>query len=263
MKRNRFLLRFSRTRLVRALGVFAAVISSALCLTAIFAGYIARMGLPTHPEGFFWFSMAVTSLVAFPLAVVAGQYCYRLAQYRASLDAFASTDSLTGLLNRLYFEYAAEDERMRMNDENTQGAIAVFKLTDFRAFNEAHGHDAGDVVLKAVAEIAFNELRGPFDKLARRGGAEFLILLSNLTLEQAIGVCERIAERIRKTRFQLEGRRLEVSTCFGVAHFLPGSDIDEVIGEADGALQEAIRMGPNRVYSSIGPGNRVRLVLVS
>lgn len=263
MTKNRFLLRFSRPRLVKALGVFAAVISSALCLTAIFASYVGRMGLPTDPSGFFWFSMAVTALVAFPLAVVAAQYCYRLAQYRASLEAFASTDSLTGLLNRLYFEYAAEDERMRMGEKNTQGAIAVFKLTDFKAFNDAYGHDAGDVVLKAVAEIAFNELRGPFDKLARRGGAEFLILLSNLTLEQAIGVCERIALRIKNTRFQLEGQRLDVSTCFGVAHFLPHSDIDEVISEADGALYEAERMGPNRVYSSIGPGNRVRLVLVN
>ncbi|MEM0985217.1 MAG: GGDEF domain-containing protein [Pseudomonadota bacterium] len=263
MTRNRFLLRFSRPRLLRAIGVFVAVIASALCLTAIFAGYVARIGVPVSPQEFFWFSMGVTALVAFPLAVVAAQYCYRLAQYRASLEAFASTDSLTGLLNRLYFEYAAEDERMRMGENNTQGAIAVFKLNDFKTFNEAYGHDAGDVVLKAVAEIAFNELRGPFDKLARRGGAEFLILLSNLTLEQAIGVCERIAQRITNTRFQLDGQRLDVSTCFGVAHFMPDSDIGDVIVEADSALTEAERMGPNRVYSSIGPGNRVRLVLVN
>jgi len=262
MSRNRFLFRFSRSRAFKALGVFSAVIVSALGLTAIFAGYLARMGLPANPQGFFVFSMAVTALVAFPLAVVAAQYCYRLSQYQESLDAFASTDTLTGLLNRAYFEYAAEDERLRMQKRSHQGAIAVFNIYDFKDFNDQYGHDAGDAVLKAVAEIAFSELRGPFDKLARRSGAEFLILLSDLTLEQAIGVCERIAERIQKTKFRLAGETLDVSTCFGVAYLLADSDINTVIGEADGAHAEALAMGPNRVYSSIGPGERVRLVLV-
>ena len=248
---------------MRAFLVFGAILLSAMSLSAVFSTWVVRSGLPDDALSYILTSLQVTVLVAFPLAMVAAQHSYKIDQYRESLEAFASTDGLTGLLNRRYFEHAAEDELVRMRTSDYQGAIAVFKLDNFKEFNDAHGHAAGDAVLRSVAEIAYSELRGPFDKLARRGGAEFLILLSNLTLEQAIGVCERIATRISKTRFKLAGVKLEVTTCFGVAHLLAESEVEDVIMEADAALKEAQKTGPNRVYSSIGPGSRVRLVLVN
>jgi len=263
MHRDRLLLRFDRSRAWNAVIVFFAIVASALALSAIFAGYIVKAGMPANAPDYFLSTTLVSTLVAIPIAVFGAQYSYRIGHYRASLEAFASTDALTGLLNRLYFEKAAEDERIRMSASNRQGAICVFKLADFKSFNKTYGHDAGDTVLRSVAQIAFAELRGPFDKLARRDGSEFLILLSDLTLEQAISVCERIAHRIKTTHFKLDGERLKVGTNFGVAYFLPESDIDDVIMEADAALEDAESSGPDRVYSSIGAGQRVRLVLAN
>lgn len=261
MPTRSILLGFDRSRALRAGLIFGAIVVSALALSAAFSAFMVRFGLPHDALSFVLTSMQITGLVALPLALFAAQYSYTIERYEETLDAFASTDSLTGLLNQRYFEHATEDELLRMKRNGHQGAIAVFELVDFPAFTDRYDRAAGDTVLRTVSRIAFSQLRGPFDKLARRGDASFLILLSNASLVEAIEVCETIAGRISDTRFHVAGKKLDIPTCFGVAHLISGDTVDDIIEAADAALCNAREAGPNRVFSSIGMSERVRFAL--
>ncbi|MEM1149821.1 MAG: GGDEF domain-containing protein [Pseudomonadota bacterium] len=261
MSGRAILLGFDRRRATRAGLVFTAILVTALALSAVFSMWMVQFGLPEDTRAYILASMQITALVACPLALFAAQYSYTLERYEETLDAFASTDSLTGLLNQRYFEYAAEDELLRMKQNGHQGAVAVFELVDFPAFKDKYDKAAGDVVLRVVAGIAFSELRGPFDKLARRGSASFLILLSNATLVEAIEACERLAQRISDARFHVAGKKLDIPTCFGVAHLVSGDNVLDTIDAADEAMENARKTGSNRVFSSIGRSERVRLAL--
>jgi diguanylate cyclase (GGDEF)-like protein len=82
-----------------------------------------------------------------------------------------------------------------------------------------YGHQAGDALLKRIAEIAYSELRGPFDKLGRWGGEEFVVLLSNVNRDQAWLVCDRLRERLEHAEIEYDGkdpvghRQLRLSKC--------------------------------------------------
>ncbi|MEL6568807.1 MAG: GGDEF domain-containing protein [Pseudomonadota bacterium] len=263
MSASRILLGFDQKRATRAGLVFAAIVVSALALSAVFSAWVVRIGMPNDALSYVLTSMQIAVLVAFPLALFAAQYSYTIEQYQESLDAFASTDSLTGLLNQRYFEHATQDELVRMKTNGHQGAVAVFELINFPEFRDRYDRAAADAVLRTVADLAYSELRGPFDKLARRGNASFLILLSNATLVESIEVCERLAARISDTRFHIGGRKLDVPTCFGVAHLISDDDVKDIIAAADEAMDNARHAGANRVYSSIGMSERVRVALSS
>ncbi len=153
------------------------------------------------------------------------------------------TDSLTGLLNRLYLDERLPEEIRRSNREGFPMSFLMIDVDDFKSYNDNFGHAEGDKALKLVAHCLKDTLRGA-DVAARYGGEEFSILLPQTTSDEAKTIGERIREKVASTEFP--NRQVTISV--GVASC---SNIictaREIIKWADDALYEAKRRGRNNV----------------
>jgi diguanylate cyclase (GGDEF)-like protein len=118
----------------------------------------------------------------------------------------------------------------------------------FKRFNDEHGHQAGDAVLRSVGATLKANAR-PTDMVARYGGEEFAVLLPATPLDDALVACERLREAIGATPVRgLDGAALPgVTASFGVAQLLPGEAMETLVERADQALYRAKEGGRNRV----------------
>ena len=163
-------------------------------------------------------------------------------------EARASTDGLTGLPNRRYFDEFCALLSRRRRAEDSVGVLMV-DIDKFKAINDAHGHQVGDEVLRAVAAAIVGAVRED-DVPARYGGEEFAVLLRNPTLEVAVEVGERVREAVAALDLSRSGvAAVRVSVGAAVAE-----DADEpittTIEQADQALYEAKRTGRDRVVAA-------------
>jgi diguanylate cyclase len=161
----------------------------------------------------------------------------------------ANTDSLTGIANRKYFDYefgaAAEEARLK----HQPLSLLLADIDQFKSFNDSHGHQVGDQVLRLVAQVLTSSVKGR-DLAARYGGEEFAVLLPQTDLEGA----RHLAEQIRRTvagnhiRSKSNGRHLgRITLSVGCAQYDPQEALSDLIRRADEALYEAKRQGRNRV----------------
>jgi diguanylate cyclase (GGDEF)-like protein len=162
-------------------------------------------------------------------------------------EARATTDALTGLPNRRYFdEYVALLARRRRADDRV--GVLMIDIDRFKRLNDTFGHAVGDHVLRAVAGAIAGAVRED-DVPVRFGGEEFAVLLRNPSPE----VAAEVGERVRRSVKALDLRSLGVpgvSVSVGVAVALrPDQAMDEVIDEADRALYRAKRAGRDRVVT--------------
>lgn len=164
----------------------------------------------------------------------------------------AATDGLTGLLNKRSLEEAIARDLARADRSNTSLGLVMLDVDFFKRVNDTHGHQAGDEVLRAVAEVLSSSLRTG-DVAARYGGEEFVAVLPGSDRDGAIVVAERIRTRLEQMAVQTESGPLHVTASFGVAAVggtgcRTGSR--ELIARADTALYEAKRAGRNRVVAA-------------
>jgi len=230
-----------------SLTFFVFVATTALCLSFTFSVFVYRLGVLEDPQRFLIANLIVAACVAIPTATIASQHEFQLKRYQRKLEALASTDPLTGLLNRRFFRISAEDELMRQRRSGGMAALVLLDLDQFKLINDRFGHQTGDAVLKRVAEIAYSELRGPFDKLGRWGGEEFVILLSNVNRDQAWSVCDRLRQRLESTVIEHDGAKLSVTASFGFEMLTADSSLDRVVESADRALYVSKQAGRNRI----------------
>lgn len=226
---------------------FALVCISALAISFIVSMVVHQLGIPVRTADYVRLNLFVTGCIAVPTAILATLHDFQTRAYQRQLEALAWTDELTGLLNRRFFLRAAEEECFRMRRTRKTAAMAIFDLDFFKQVNDVHGHAAGDRVLKSIAEIAHAELRGPFDKLGRWGGEEFVVLLSDVTPETASLVCDRVRNKIQSTLIDIGAREVSVTASFGLCPLEAGHDVATAIESADRALYAAKRLGRNRV----------------
>ena len=238
-------------RILEALWVFTTIALTAMALAALFSILLANHSLPQSSTSFVLSNLVISACVAFPLAALASEHHYRIDRYKAELEAYASTDSLTGLPNRRAFESAAADELKRVQRSQRSSALVIFDLDHFKSLNDAHGHSFGDEVLKDVANTAHDQLRGPMDKLARWGGEEFVVLLNNLSVDEAVQACQRLRRRIAGLSFERNGDTVRVTASFGVVPLYPTSRLVDALADADDALYRAKKNGRNRVEYTI------------
>ena len=168
----------------------------------------------------------------------------RTETHRAA-EAAATTDALTGLPNRRYFEeYVALLGRGRRADDAV--GILMVDVDRFKLLNDRHGHATGDVVLRAVARTIGAAVRDQ-DLPARYGGEEFVVLLRNPSRNVALEVAERIRAAVEGLDLPAAGvERVTVSV--GAAVGDGGSErVPELVEAADRALYRAKRFGRNRV----------------
>jgi diguanylate cyclase (GGDEF)-like protein len=178
----------------------------------------------------------------------------RLRQSRQGLERLSATDPLTGLYNRRRMMEALENEVRRSRRLKHSFAVIMADVDHFKRYNDAHGHPAGDIVLKRVAEI-LREATRDVDVVARYGGEEFFVLMPETEGERAADVADRVRERLAAD--PLPGGAVTLS--FGVAEFPAHGDTGEtLIAIADAALYQAKREGRDRVVVAPGAAARRR-----
>jgi two-component system cell cycle response regulator len=166
----------------------------------------------------------------------------------ADLALASRRDPLTGLPNRRAFEEDLAREVARAERSGTPLAVVTLDVDRFKAVNDAHGHAAGDAVLRAVAARAEGAIRAG-DVLARLGGEEFGILLPGADLARAVDAAERIRSTLAAAPVEAAGRALAVTASFGCAALARGEAGDALVARADARLYDAKHAGRNRVAS--------------
>jgi len=161
----------------------------------------------------------------------------------------AETDPLTGLYNRRYFFQMAQNAVEKSIRDNSPISIFLFDIDNFKHYNDANGHDAGDKLLKELSRLILGATRKT-SVVARYGGEEFIVLLPGLQKEEAFTYAERLRERVCSHLFPHgDMQPLEcVSISGGIASFpTDAGSIQETISLADTALYQAKSDGRNRV----------------
>jgi diguanylate cyclase (GGDEF)-like protein len=168
--------------------------------------------------------------------------------------AMASSDELTGLINRrgYYQRFEAELERARRHQ--TPLCVALVDVDHFKKFNDTYGHLSGDLVLKALAELFTQNMRKS-DVVCRFGGEEFAILLPDTSLKSAVELMERVRQNVEKLQlYGINGEALKVTISIGLAEVNTKpkvspyrSEISEVLALADEQLYRAKHQGRNQV----------------
>ena len=168
---------------------------------------------------------------------------------RAEIDAI--TDALTGLYNHRYLHERLSEEIHRARELQRPLSVLFCDLDHFKGYNDSNGHSAGDAVLREVAHVIEQSVRN-IDIAARYGGEEFVVLLVETERETALGVAERIRERIRAAGFTANNVPLTVS--IGVAGYPEDADRrEDLLNKADWAMYLAKRRGRDQV-ASFGEG---------
>jgi diguanylate cyclase (GGDEF)-like protein len=165
----------------------------------------------------------------------------------------ASTDGLTDLANRRHFEEALAGEISRAERFGGTLALVLADLDDFKQVNDRYGHQTGDDVLRAFADVLRETVRD-IDLAARYGGEEFAVLLPQTDLDGAERLAQRLRETMASRRLTLEpGATFTVTSSFGVASFPEASTPAALFAAADEALYRAKSEGKNRVVSADAP----------
>lgn len=171
------------------------------------------------------------------------------AQIHKKTEKLAFTDPLTGLFNHRYFQETLSQEFIRARRYKKPLSLMIIDIDFFKKFNDTHGHQAGDMVLKVVAEIFSGSVREQIDTSARYGGEEFAVILPETSLEGAINFAERVRKKVEKTKINYQNAQLSVTLSIGVAC----SDVthcnvkSELIEAADRAMYNAKTSGRNMV----------------
>jgi diguanylate cyclase (GGDEF)-like protein/PAS domain S-box-containing protein len=160
----------------------------------------------------------------------------------------AHTDDLTGALNRRHFQHLAQQELERVQRQGMHCALIMLDLDHFKRINDTHGHAAGDIALKAFAELCQQSLRAT-DLLARTGGEEFAALLPDTSPTNAAAIAERIRHAVESSSVTLkDGRTLAFTVSIGITALYPSDQsLDGPMGRADRCLYQAKAQGRNQV----------------
>lgn len=169
----------------------------------------------------------------------------RMTRAQRELLRMATIDPLTDLPNRRAFFDRAGEACLRGAGQ-TPLSVAMFDIDHFKKVNDTWGHDAGDLVLKAVAEVIRRRCGTP----ARLGGEEFAVLLDGWDLLDAYHEAERLRRDIEATRIELPDTVITVTASLGVAEHVEGQSVDRLLKNADVALYAAKTSGRNRVVAA-------------
>jgi diguanylate cyclase len=170
----------------------------------------------------------------------------------------ALTDGLTGLANRKAFD--AEIRRFAEEAQNTGTGftLALLDIDHFKSFNDNYGHQVGDQVLRLVARTLIEGVKGR-DLASRFGGEEFAIILPDTEIPSGIRVADALRravagkEVVNRNNNEKLGR---ITLSGGVAQYIPGERIDDLIARADAGLYTAKHNGRNQIASAPAPGQK-------
>ena len=163
----------------------------------------------------------------------------------------AITDAMTGIFNRRLFDMRLREEASLAQENSQNLCLLMIDIDKFKVFNDTFGHLIGDLILKMLAHMLTDTIKGR-DTAARYGGEEFAVILPETSLQNAVKVGEAIRTRIREK--ELKNRKSgenmgRVTVSIGVGSYLLGEDLPDLIARADAALYAAKHAGRDRVMT--------------
>ena len=169
------------------------------------------------------------------------------------LEQLSMKDSLTGLFNRRYFDSKIWEETQRAHRQGYEVFLALVDIDNFKKYNDTHGHQAGDDLLRTIGDIMEQSLRKNVDWSFRYGGDEFAIILPQTTVQQAVDIGNRLINRFS------ELHRDTLGLSIGLAKFIRNdlrsfeNDVGDLIGRADKALYSAKNKGRGKLVLAEEP----------
>ena len=164
-------------------------------------------------------------------------------------SAKVKEDQLTGVYNRRGLAEHFQREISRTGRSNTPLSVALLDVDNFKQLNDHYGHLAGDDALIYLVDVIRSSIR-PADVVARFGGEEFVLLMPDTPLDEAIETVRRLQRELTKTFFLANNDRLVITFSAGVAQWHQGERDIDVIERADQAMYQAKLAGKNRVSSA-------------
>lgn len=170
-----------------------------------------------------------------------------IAANNARLYELATTDMMTGLKIHHFFQSRLREERRKALKKDKPLSFFLTDVDHFKQFNDTHGHQAGDEVLKEVAAQLMAGAR-KIDTAARYGGEEFCLIMPQTRAEEALEIAEKIRRNIENLVVTYQGKELRVTISVGIAQFEPEADLEnkDLIEKADKALYKCKKMGRNQ-----------------
>jgi len=172
----------------------------------------------------------------------------KLEEELTQLSEKVRTDQLTGMLNRQGLDEAFVSEIARAQRGDSALSVVLLDIDNFKRLNDTHGHSAGDVALRHLADIVKAIVR-PTDVVARFGGEEFVVLLPDTDMEEAANIITRLQRQLTKKFFMHNNERLLITFSAGIALFKLQELQESVIRRADQAMYLAKKLGKNRVVT--------------
>ena len=173
----------------------------------------------------------------------------KLEQELEQVSELVHEDQLTGALNRRGLDEAFEREATRTDRSQSPLCVALLDIDDFKRLNDTLGHQAGDQALIHLSVVIKEALR-PSDSVTRYGGEEFVILLPDVKLKEAVETIERLQRELTKKFFLNNNERVLVTFSAGVALRTLKEPQEDVLGRADKAMYQAKKTGKNRVVAA-------------
>ena len=170
-------------------------------------------------------------------------------RFQRHLQKIATTDALTGLLNRQALTVLFRQTTLVSKRTGKPLSAILFDIDYFKSVNDAFGHMIGDEVIKQVAQITLDVVRES-DVVTRWGGEEYLVLLSDCTLGQAITVAESLRRRVADHDFKLDSGSITITISLGVAQYHHSETENAFFTRADDALYGAKHGGRNYTNAS-------------
>lgn len=225
----------------------------------IYEEYLTKVKSQTLINRYF----LITMIVIFVLSIVIlrqmaiaiktnkelGKTNEKLNKANKKLNHLSRTDTLTQISNRRDLYERVEYEQKRFQRSGKNFVVIMCDIDDFKEINDKFGHDAGDHILKSLAQLIRISVREQ-DAFGRWGGEEFLLLLPETDIEGGVIVAEKIRKNISVTPINYSEEEIPVTMTFGVALYNEPMQLDECIKKADQALYFGKQKGKNCVIKA-------------
>jgi len=170
-----------------------------------------------------------------------------ITELEQKMHELAIHDALTGLYNRHYLSERLDAEISHALRKNYPIAFLLMDLDHFKSINDTYGHQAGDLTLIAAAHAIRTHIRQS-DIVCRYGGEEFMIIMPEIGMEDALQRAEYFRKCIDELRIEHESRSIHITASVGIAVYpIQGTDGDKILSMADTAMYQAKQAGRNNV----------------
>lgn len=166
------------------------------------------------------------------------------------LSEVVRIDQLTGVLNRRGMDEAFNTEIARYRRTGQSLSVALLDIDNFKSLNDHHGHAVGDAALKHLASVVKRTVR-PTDIVTRMGGEEFVVILPNTQIDEAVITMARLQRSLTKAYFMGNNEKVLITFSAGVAVFKNEDDVSSILQRADQSMYLAKKSGKNRVMTEI------------